>query len=169
MFPGHRAPESKQCQVPRPWVSSTRPQSCIQGTGFHNQTSVMLPGHRFLPSNLSHVPRKQVSRIKPMSCSQDTGFQYHSSSHVPSKPWFHHQTSVMLPVHRFLRSNQSLVPRPQGYRIKPYSYTQATGYHHQTSVMFPGHRVPPSNLNHGPRTQGSRIKPMSTSQAMRFQ
>ena len=54
-----------------------------------------------------HVPTPRGSSNRPQSCSQCTGF--------------HHQTSVMWPVHRFLRSNPSQIPRPQGSRIKRQS------------------------------------------------
>ena len=79
-------------------------------------------------------------------------------------------------------SNLSRVPRIQGSRIKPQSYSVDTGFKNKIPVIFPGQRVPQSNLSHvavhrflrsNPsqfcRPQGSRIKPQSCGQATGFQ
>ena len=128
--------------------------SCSQATEIQNQGSVRFPGHT-------------IPQSKQMSCSQGTGF--------------HHQTSVMWTVHRFLRTNPSQVPRPHGSRIKPQSCGQATGFQNptfscsqatgvpeSTDVMFPGHRVPESILSYVPTPRGSSIRPQSCSQCTGF-
>ncbi len=137
MFPGHRVPESNQCQLPRPWVP-------VPG---HSH----VPGHRVPQSNLSHVASTQVSAIKPQSSFQATGFQNQASVMLPGHR-FHNQTSVIFQATGF-QNQTSHVPgpgsnQPQHVTRIPQSNlscSQATGFHHQTSVMLPGHRFPESN------------------------
>ena len=168
MFPRHGVPLSDLSHVPIAQVSSIKPQSCGQSTGFCNQTPVKFPGHKVPESSLSHVARPQGSRIKPQSCCRATGFQNQTVVMFPGHR-IPESADVSFPGHRVPESilsyvprlqgsriNLSHVPSPQGSRTKAQSVSQGTVFH---------------NLNrcHVLRPQFSRITPQSCSQATGIQ